>query len=156
VVDRRWDIVLANNAALKMVAAVPPDLMAPVPNVFRFSLHPAGVAAFTLNFDEWATYLLRQLRRLVVSTGDSNVAALEAEVLAYPNVVELLARTDPPGDDEPQLLVPCRLSVGGAELSLFTTLTTFGTPRDITLDELAVELFFPADAATEAILRGIH
>ena len=75
-------------------------------------------------------------------------------MLAYPNVVELLARTDGAGDDEPQLLVPCRLLVGGAELSLFTTLTTFGTPRDITLDELAVELFFPADDATEAILRS--
>ena len=55
---------------------------------------------------------------------------------------------------EPQLLVPCRLLVGGDELSLFTTLTTFGTPRDITLDELAVELFFPADDATEAILEA--
>jgi hypothetical protein len=50
--------------------------------------------------------------------------------------------------------VPCRLEIGGVELSLFTTLTTFGTPRDITLDELAVELFFPADDATDAILRG--
>ena len=154
VLNRRWDIVLANDAALKMVAAVPAELMAPLPNVFRFSLHPAGVAAFTLNFDEWATYLLAQLGRLVVGTGDAHLAALEAEVLAYPNVVELLARTDAAGDDEPQLLVPCRLLVGGAELSLFTTLTTFGTPRDITLDELAVELFFPADDATEAILRG--
>ena len=75
-------------------------------------------------------------------------------MLAYPNVVELLARTDSEADEEPPLLMPCRLMVGGAELSLFTTLTTFGTPRDITLDELAVELFFPADDATEAILRG--
>jgi hypothetical protein len=128
--------------------------MSPVPNVFRFSLHPQGLAAFTLNFDEWASYLLAQLRRLVVSTGDHDVAALEAEVLAYPNVVDLSARADSSGDDEPQLLVPCRLLVGGAELSLFTTLTTFGTPRDITLDELAVELFFPADPITEAILRS--
>ncbi|HZI45741.1 MAG TPA: hypothetical protein VFD53_11000, partial [Ilumatobacter sp.] len=98
--------------------------------------------------------LLAQLRRLVVSTGDADLTALEAEVLTYPNVVDLLARTHSPGDDEPQLLVPCRLLVGGAELSLFTTLTTFGTPRDITLDELAVELFFPADDTTEAILRS--
>jgi len=153
VLNRKWDIVLANDAAMRMVAAVPSDLMTPAPNVFRFSLHPDGVAAFTLNFDEWAKYLLSQLRRLVLSTGDPDLAALEAEVRAYPNVVELLERvvTD---DVEPQLLVPCRLLVGDHELSLFTTLTTFGTPRDITLDELAVELFFPADDATEAILRG--
>lgn len=153
VLNRRWDIVLANDAASTMVAAVPAELMMPAPNVFRFSLHPDGVAAFTLNFDEWATYLISQLRRLVLTTGDHDLAALEAEVRGYPNVVELLDRLAP-DDAEPQLLVPCRLMVGGAELSLFTTLTTFGTPRDITLDELAVELFFPADDATEAILRG--
>ena len=92
-----WDIVLANDAAMRMVAAVPAELMAPAPNVFRFSLHPAGVAAFTLNFDEWATYLLAQLRRLVVSSGDAELAALEAEVLAYPNVVELLSACRPAG-----------------------------------------------------------
>ena len=57
--NREWDIVLANDAAMRMVAAVPAELMSPAPNVFRFSLHPDGVAAFTLNFDEWATYLLR-------------------------------------------------------------------------------------------------
>ena len=69
-------------------------------------------------------------------------------------MVALLADAPHTGDDEPQLLIPCRLVVDGAELSLFTTLTTFGTPRDITLDELAVELFFPADDATEALLRA--
>jgi hypothetical protein len=154
VLNRKWDIVLANDAAMRMVGSVPEHLMQPVPNVFRFSLHPAGVAAITLNFDEWATYLLTQLRRLVVATGDPDLTALESEVLAYPNVIDLLARADSSAGDEPELLVPCRLLVGGNELSLFTTLTTFGTPRDITLDELAVELFFPADDATEAILRG--
>ena len=153
VLNRRWDIVLANDAAMRMVAAVPTELMSPAANVFRFSLHPDGVAGFTRNFDEWATYLLSQLRRLVVSTGDAELAALESEVRSYANVVELLDRVAA-DDGEPQLLVPCRLLVGGHELSLFTTLTTFGTPRDITLDELAVELFFPADDETEAILRG--
>ncbi len=153
VLNRRWDIVLANEAATQMVAAVPAELMTPAPNVFRFSLHPDGVAAFTLNFDEWATYLLSQLRRLVLSTGDADLASLEAEVREYPTVADLLERVTA-DDGEPQLLVPCRLLVGGHELSLFTTLTTFGTPRDITLDELAVELFFPADDATEALLRA--
>lgn len=153
VLNRRWDVVLANDAATAMLAAVPAELMTPAPNVFRFSLHPDGVAAFTLNFDEWAGYLLSQLTRLVLSTGDADLAELETEMRAYPNVVELLTRVAF-DDTEPQLLVPCRLLVADHELSLFTTLTTFGTPRDITLDELAVELFFPADDATEAILRG--
>ena len=74
VLNRRWDIVLANDAALQMIGSVPAELLQPVPNVFRFSLHPAGVAAITLNFDEWATYLLAQLRRLVASTGDADLA----------------------------------------------------------------------------------
>jgi transcriptional regulator with XRE-family HTH domain len=156
VLDRSWNIVLANAAAQRLVAGVSAELMQPRVNVFRISLHPDGIASFTLNFDEWAGYLLGRLRRLVTSTGDPTLVALEEEVLGYPNVAELLDRRgdDDGDDDEAQLLIPCRLWVGGAELSLFTTLTTFGTPRDITLDELAVELFFPADDATETILRG--
>ena len=138
-----------------MVAGVPAELMQPLANIFRISLHPDGIAAFTLNFDEWAAYLLGQLRRLVAISIDPRLIALEEEILRYPNVVALLAqRGEHDEDGEAQLLIPCRLVVGGVELSLFTTLTTFGTPQDITLDELAVELFFPADDATEAILRG--
>jgi MmyB-like transcription regulator ligand binding domain len=74
-------------------------------------------------------------------------------VRSYPDVVALGERGD--RDEEPAILVPLRIELGGRELSLFTTLTTFGTPRDITLDEVAVELFFPADDATDAILRGV-
>jgi hypothetical protein len=76
-------------------------------------------------------------------------------VHGYPNVAELLEGEALDGFDEqgPHLLIPCRLMIDGVELSLFTTLTTFGTPQDITLDELAVELFFPADEATESVLR---
>jgi hypothetical protein len=98
---------------------------------------------------------LGQLRRLVASSGDPGLVELEEEVLRYPNVATLVAgRAESQDAGEAQLLIPCRLAVGGVELSLFTTLTTFGTPQDITLDELAVELFFPADDCTEAILRS--
>jgi len=136
-----------------LTAALPAELAGPPMNVFRASLHPDGLAAATLNFAEWAGYLLTTLRRLVVLTADPVLDALYTEVSAYANVAELISR---PGwaSEETPLLVPCRLEVGGVELSLFTTLTTFGTPRDITLDELAVELFFPADDATERVLRG--
>lgn len=154
VLDRRWNIVLANDAAGALVAGLPPALLAPTMNIFRISLHPNGLAAITLNFAEWASYLLGQLHRLVVMGNDDGLAAVEAEVLAYPNVVALIDAGVSAPEDTP-LLIPCRLSMGGVELSLFTTLTTFGTPRDITLDELAVELFFPADDATDAVLRGV-
>jgi hypothetical protein len=154
VLDRQWNVVLANTAASNMLAGVAAELLTPRVNVFRISLHPAGLGAITVNFTEWADYMLGQLRRVVMMSNDPELAEIEREVLAYPNVVEHLANAASAMGDDPPLLVPCRLNMGGVELSLFTTLTTFGTPRDITLDELAVELFFPADDATETILRG--
>jgi hypothetical protein len=123
-------------------------------NIFRVSLHPDGLAARTRNFDDWAIYLLTQLRHSVVVTADPVLRDLHAEVPSYPNVIELVSR---PGWSQPQetpLLVPCRLDLGGVELSLFTTLTTFGMPRDVTLDELVVERFFPADDQADQLLRS--
>lgn len=151
--DRHWDVVLANRAAGALIGLLPPELAGPPTNIFRVSLHPGGLAAHTVNFDEWATYLLGQLRRLVAVTGDPGLGTVEAEVSGYPNVVALLGRAAPTSPDEPALLVPYRLRLNDAELSLFTTLTTFGTPRDVTLDELAIELFFPADESTASVLR---
>jgi len=154
VLDRRWNIVLSNAGARSLTAGLPAHLVTPTANVFRVSLHPEGLAAITVNFDEWAIYLLSQLHRLVSASADAELAAMEREILAYPNVAAVLVDGAPAWDDS-QLLVPCRMVVGGVELSMFTTLTAFGTPRDITLDELAVELFFPADDATVAALRGV-
>lgn len=154
VLDRWWDVVLANEAASRLTAGLPAELRTPRPNVFRISLHPAGLAAITLDFADWAGHLLGQLRRLVLTTGDSRLAQLEREVLAYPNVAAL-DPTDRRLPEEPRLLVPYRLRLGADEVAMFSTLTSFGTPRDITLDELAAELFFPADPASEAVLRKL-
>jgi transcriptional regulator with XRE-family HTH domain len=152
VIDRLWNVVLANRAAALLTAGVPAPLLGPPLNVFRVCLHPDGLAARTRNFPEWSAYLLGQLHRLTVLTADPDLRALTDEIATYPNL-------PPPRDwrhatpDEPQLLVPVRVDAGDAELSMFTTLTTFGTPQDITLAELAVELFYPADDASEAMLR---
>ncbi len=153
VIDRQWNVVLANRAAGALTATLSPELAGPPLNVYRACLHPDGLAARTLNFDEWANYLLRQLRRTISLTTDPELEAILAEVAAYPNVARLPTPPDP-GSDEPQLLIPVRLDLGGNELSMFTTLTTFGTPRDVTLDELAVELFFPADESSEQLLHA--
>jgi transcriptional regulator with XRE-family HTH domain len=152
VIDRTWNVVLSNDAARRFVALLPPELAGPPVNIFRACLHPEGLARQTLNFAEWSTYLVGQLHRLTVLTADPDVEALADEVSRYPNVAE---RSSWPGvpPAEPALLIPWRLELGGGALSLFTTLTTFGTPQDITLDELAVELFYPADDATDAALR---
>jgi transcriptional regulator with XRE-family HTH domain len=154
VLDRQWNVVLTNMAAAVLASGLPAELTGPPLNIFRVSLHPDGLASRTLNFDEWGSYLVTQLRRQVSLTGDGQLAALLDEVSAYPNVAELTARKGWTSWPEQSLLIPFRVDFDGVELSMFTTLTTFGTPRDITLDELAVELFFPADDATEAILRS--
>ncbi len=163
VIDRAWNVVLANRPALALVDGLPASVLGPPLNVFRVCLHPDGLARRTLNFAEWAGYLLAELRRVALLAGDPGLARLAAEVAEYPGVAGLagVAGVVGPGGwrdgaapDEPSLLVPLRLAVDGCELSLFTTLTTFGTPQDVTLSELAVELFFPADEATEAALRA--
>ena len=152
--DRHWNIVVANRAAQRLVALVPEELREPRPNTFRLGLHPRGIAAFTVNFDDWGRHLLQELQRLADDTLDAGAAALLDEVSAYPNVQALLRAAAPPPTAAPQLLVPCVLDLHGQRLSLFTTLATFGSPRDVTLAELAVELFYPADAATEQALRA--
>ncbi|WP_426570795.1 helix-turn-helix domain-containing protein [Aquihabitans sp. McL0605] len=154
VIDARWDIVLANEAAGLLTAVLPPELAAPPVNVFRACLHPDGLARITRNLEPWATYLLSELHRMAVRSADPGLLELEREVHAYP-VIDHLVGSGRWLDDAPTgLLVPVELDLGGQVLALFTTLTSFGTPRDITLAELAVELFYPADAATEAALRG--
>lgn len=151
VIDRQWNVVLANEAAWLLTAGVPDHLLGPPLNVFRISLHPDGLGARTRNVAEWAGYLLDQLDRAVRLTGDPALVAIRDEVSGYPTVAGLADRVP---TDEPTLLVPVVLDIDGTDVALFTTLTTFGTPRDVTLDELAVELFFPADDAAEAALRA--
>jgi transcriptional regulator with XRE-family HTH domain len=154
VIDQSWNVVLANQAASRLASALPPQLAGPPMNVFRACLHPAGLARVTLNFAEWAAYLLGHLDRLRAVTADPAVSELATEVRQYPNVVALgdwhSATRWPDGG----LMVPWRLELGGTGLSLFTTLTVFGAPNDVTLAELAVELFYPADEKTAAVLTG--
>ena len=151
--DRHWNVVLLNRAAEKFMALLPSELRTPEINIFRASLHPQGFAAFTKNFAEWGSYLLQVLQRLMLSARDDGILALVEEVHAYPTVIALKQQTAISQPSEPSLLVPCIVELYGQELSLFTTLTTFGSPRDITLHELCVELFYPADTQTEVFLK---
>jgi transcriptional regulator with XRE-family HTH domain len=153
VIDSRWDVVLANRAASALMGLVGPAALLPVPNVFRMCLHPDGLAPHTVNFNEWAAYLLAQLSRLRSLRHDPFLDALADEIATYPNMAVGLAEVLRTSREEPTLLVSLQLRTPGGELSMFTTLTTFGTPLDITLDELAVELFYPADDDTD---RALH
>jgi transcriptional regulator with XRE-family HTH domain len=148
--DRCWNVVLANRAAGRLVDLLPAELAGPPMNVFRASLHPDGFARLTVGFDEWAGYLLRQLDRLAALSADPLVSALRTEVHGYPNIIELRERHRDWAAPRatPDLLVPFRMRINDIELSTFTTLTTFGTPQDVTLEELAIELFSPTNEST--------
>jgi transcriptional regulator with XRE-family HTH domain len=152
VIDRAWNVVLANVAVTALIEGLPPHVVGSPTNVFRVCLHPEGLAPMTRNFDEWSAYLLGQLGRLRSLTAAPEVAALDAEVSGYANLAGRDHWREAAAGDEAALLVPWRVEVGGRELSFFTTLTSFGTPQDISLAELAVELFYPADEATEVAL----
>ncbi|MEO7556532.1 MAG: helix-turn-helix domain-containing protein [Acidimicrobiales bacterium] len=155
VIDRLWNVVAANDAAGMLATLLPDELRGPPMNVFRACLHPDGLAARTRNFPEWSSYLLDELRRAALLSGDAELERLAEEVAGYPNIAGVGGWRAAVPASEPVLLVPLCLDVAGTELSLFTTLTMFATPQDVTLAELAVELFFPADAQTEAALRSL-
>ena len=109
VIDRQWNVVLANAAAAALVADLPAGVVEPRVNVFRMCLHPEGLSARTANFEEWAAHLLRQLRRTILLTGDEQLRSIEDEVVSYPNVMALPRSTGVPGGDEPSILVPFEL-----------------------------------------------
>jgi transcriptional regulator with XRE-family HTH domain len=153
-IDRQWNVTIANRAALQLTDGLPGTILGPPLNVYRLCLHPEGLARRTTNFTDWASYLLRQLHRSIALTGDPVLQTLLEEVISYPNVSQIAPLTSTSLGDDPPLLVPFRLTTPLGELSLFTTLTTFGTPLDVTIDELAIELFFPADDRSKAMLRG--
>ena len=152
VVDRSHDIVAANGALAKVTAGCAPHLLEPPANAVRIALHPEGMAPHTLNLPEWSAHLLARLRREAAITGDQELESLRAEVEAYPGVETAeLAGADRMGAD---LVVPLRLRDGDGELVFISTIATFGTAIDITLAELAIEAFYPADAHTAMSMAG--
>ena len=152
--DREWNITQTNTAARHLFgtltaghAATPPG----PPNVLRMMLHPDGVRRYVTNWPEVAAALLRRVRK--EATGgmtDERAQRLLAEVLAYPGVPQPHA-----GVDETPLLpiVPVHFARDGREYSYFSTVTTLGTAQDITLQELRIECFHPADESTRRIAR---
>jgi hypothetical protein len=148
-VDRHWQLVMMNGAVAPLLAGVDPALLAPPVNVLRLSLHPNGLAPRIDNLGEWRAHLLDRLGRQIDETGDAVLTALREELRAYPS-----RAAAGPADDFGGVAVPLRLRVDGMEapLSLIATTTIFGTPLDVTLAEIAIECFFPADAPTRAAL----
>ncbi len=153
VVDQHWDLVTANAAALRLMTfGVCPSLLEPPVNAMRVTLHPEGLAPRIRNLDEYSAHLLLRLRRQALLSQDPALDELLDELRAYPGVVEHASAAVEPMD---LLFSPLRLAgPEDRELVLFSALATFGTALDITVAELAIEQFFPADAATAAALRA--
>jgi transcriptional regulator with XRE-family HTH domain len=151
-VDRHWTLVAANGPAGALMESVDPALLDPPVNVLRLTLHPAGLAPRIANLVEWRHHLLERLKLQVDATGDAVLTDLLAELRGYPVPPEVLDAA-PPVRDYAGVVIPFELRTPAGVLSFFGTTTVFGTPIDITLAELALESFFPANARTAEVLR---
>ncbi|MDO9430236.1 MAG: helix-turn-helix transcriptional regulator [Pseudomonadota bacterium] len=151
VVDRGWNLISANRMIAPMMAGADPELLKPPLNVLRLTLHPKGLAPRVVNLHEWRAHLLDRLRREVELTADPVLGELLTELKAYP-----IPGGQPPRralDEYGGVAIPFQLNTPGGMLSFFSTTTVFGTPVDVTLSELTLETFFPADAQTAQALR---
>lgn len=155
-IDRHWNLVAANEAVKHVLAGTDASLLTPPINVLRLALHPQGLAPRTVNFAEWRTHLLDRLRKQIDVSADPTLIALMAELRALPTNVEAgYGKPLPAPHDYGGVVVPFKLQAPSGVLSFFSTTTIFGTPVDITLSELAIEAFYPADAATVEAMRKL-
>jgi transcriptional regulator with XRE-family HTH domain len=151
VVDRHWNLVFANRMIAPLMEGVAPSLLQGQVNVLRLALHPDGLALRTANLVQWRAHLLERLHRQCEATADAQLIALHEELKRYP----VPARSGPPPKISESVVVPFQLRLRGDILSFISTTMVFGTPVDITLSELALETFFPANARTGEKLRDI-
>ncbi|MFE3755784.1 helix-turn-helix domain-containing protein [Nocardia tengchongensis] len=147
-IDAAWTMVDANAGIALFLDGVDPALLRPPVNALRLTLHPDGLADRILNLAQWRGHLFERLQRQIDVTGSPDLAALLSELRAYPG------GEDAPGLPEPdQAVVPLRLRLDGHDLAFLSVTTVFGTPMNVTVAELAIEAFLPADTATATLLR---
>jgi transcriptional regulator with XRE-family HTH domain len=147
--DRHWNLVTANKAAGAFMTGIDPTLLGPPTNVLRATLHPNGLASRIENLAEWRAHLLHTLARELELSADPTLAALLTELRGYAG-----------GEAEPDtqfggVVVPLKLRTAAGVLSMFTTTTVFGTATEVTLSELMLEAFYPADEFTANVLRQL-
>ncbi len=158
-VDGHWELIDANDALFRMVEGTAPELMEPPINVLRVSLHPDGMAPGIVNLAQWRRHVLFRLRRQADRSGDPFLQELYEELSGYPGGGGTGEPDGAGGADgvggAADVVLPMRLRMGGHELSFLSTTTVFGSPLDVTVAELAIESFYPADAATAARMRTL-
>jgi len=153
-IDRHWTLVASNRAVSRLQAGAAPALLQPPLNVLRLSLHPDGLAPRIANLPEWRGHLLARLRHQIDLSADPVLVELLRELSEYP-VSKARSSRPTPDHNYAEMVIPFRLITEAGLLTFFSTTMMFGTPVDITLSELAIESFFPADAETGEKLRAL-
>jgi transcriptional regulator with XRE-family HTH domain len=149
-VDRHWNMVAANSAVSILTEQVASHLLAPPANVLRIALHPDGLAPQIVNYGEWRSHILHRLSMQIDASGDAELAALRDELAGYAGQAN-----DNDCAESNGIAVPLVLETVAGRISFVSTVTIFGTPVDITLSELAIEAFYPADRQSAELLRRI-
>jgi transcriptional regulator with XRE-family HTH domain len=149
-VDRHWNMIAANGAIGILIEQVAPALLVPPVNVLRIALHPDGLATQIANFGEWRDHIVERLDRQIEVSADTELVALREEISHYPR-----PHNDNDGAVSGAIAIPLLLDTVVGRISFVTTITIFGTPVDVTLSELAIEAFFPADAHSAELLRKL-
>lgn len=154
-VDRHWTLVAANKAAQIFTAEVDASLLEPPVNMLRLCLHPKGFTPQVVNYHEWRKNVLEYLNRQVEITADVFLMELFKELKGYPKPASSRSKLPAKEIDYSGFAIPLRLLTKDGELSFISTVTVFGTPIDVTLSELAIESFFPADEKTAGIMSRV-
>ncbi|PAZ09952.1 transcriptional regulator [Streptomyces sp. SA15] len=152
VLDAMYNVLAANRGILMLLDDIPESLVAPPLNVMRLTLHPEGLAPRIRNLREWRGHLLAQMERQIALRRSEPLRALYEEVAAYP-VPE--ADDDQPAQSVPYFALPMRIEHEGRTLSFISSISTFNTPMDVTVAELAIETLLPADPATVKYLHSL-
>ncbi|QNP66294.1 helix-turn-helix domain-containing protein [Streptomyces genisteinicus] len=161
VVDGSYTVVAANSGVLMLLDGVPAHLLAPPLNAMRLTLHPEGLAPRIRNLPEWRGHLLAQMERQIALVRSEPLRRLYEEVAAYPPPERAGDLPDDPAPDGgaavpyPYFALPLRIEHGGRLLSFVSSISTFNTPLDVTVAELAIETFLPADAETVEYLGSL-
>ncbi len=156
VLDRHWNIVTANKAmgrVMSLFLSTDEAAAAGAPNVMRLTYDPRGLRSWIVNWEETASAYIQWLHRDLLRTGDAKTGALLDELLSYPGIPRKWLSLDLDASTAPFLAMEFRKD--DVRLNFFTTIASLGTPYDITLHELRIESFFPADEATEEALRRL-
>ncbi|MDB5670964.1 MAG: transcriptional regulator [Alphaproteobacteria bacterium] len=151
-IDRHWNLIQSNRALMPYLAGCASELLEPPTNVLRISLHPAGMGSRIINYGEWRDHILARLRRSIDVSADPGTSDLADELAMLPSPFRTRSRI---GTAVGGVLIPLILETAVGIVSMFSTTTVFGTPLDVTLEEVAIEAFFPADDLSADRMRKL-